>query len=76
MYFSLTSCLVSYRSDGKLMLHTIPLNVKEIEPNFREKAKLVCNHYSKQLKMRPESIQRWPLAQGVELKEKTFKKKP
>lgn len=50
-------------------IHSIPLDLKSLEAAFSEKVKIVCNYYSKLLKVRPgEGSERWLLRQGMDLK--------
>jgi hypothetical protein len=63
MYFSITSYTLSYRVEGNLIVHSIPLS-KNLESAFDEKVKVVCRHYNKLAKARPgEGSEHWLLKQ-------------
>jgi hypothetical protein len=52
MFFSLDSSSLTYQTKGKTIVHSIPLNEKNLEPSFDEKVKIVCRHYNKVAKVR------------------------
>jgi hypothetical protein len=76
MFFSPSSYSLSYRVGTQVTVHTIPLNSKNLEGDFGEKVKVVCNHYNKVLNLRSgEGSERW-LLQQEKRKHPTKKKEP